>query len=96
MPGEPANLSRYSSVNQEMQTDSTSASSGLSMGLPARSVCWKAGMVLRIMPMVEITTNSMLMEDIAFAAPEVSGFSRRSHKNFWYGTKRPAKWQICI
>ena len=82
LPGLPANLSRYSKVNQEMQTDSTSASSGLSMGFPARSVCWKACMVLRIMPKVEITTNSILMEDIAFAAVDVSGFSIKSHKNF--------------
>ena len=46
-------------------------------------------MVLRIMPMVEITTKSMLIEDMALAAVEVSGFSSRSQRNFWYGTKRP-------
>ena len=72
-----------------MQTDSTRASSGLSIGFPLRSVCWKAGMVLRIIPNVEITTNNIEMEDMALAAPLVSGFSKRSQRNFWYGTNLP-------
>ena len=76
--GLPANLRRYSRVNQDMQTDSINASFGLSKGfpveyllssrpyfmekssLPLRSVCWKACIVLRHIPTVEITTNIML------------------------------------
>ena len=40
-------------------------------------------MVLRVIPMVETTTNIMLMEDIHLAATEVSGFSIKSQRNFW-------------
>ena len=53
-------LRRYSRVNQEMQTDSMRASLGLSRGSPLRSRCWKASMVLRHIPTVEMTTNIML------------------------------------
>ena len=51
-------------VNQEMQMASISASFGLSIGSPFLFLCWIMGMVLRVMPTVETTTNAMDITDI--------------------------------
>ena len=57
----PANLSRYSMVNQVMQTASTMANFGLSAGFPSSSTMPTDGMVLTVMAAVDSTTNVMEM-----------------------------------
>ena len=53
----PANRSKYSMVNQVMQTASTIASFGLSAGFPASSRIPTDGIVLTVMPAVDTTTK---------------------------------------
>ena len=60
----PANLSRYSMVNQEMQTASIRANFGLSMGSSSMLRAWIDGMVLRVIPTVDTTTNAMDITDM--------------------------------
>ena len=60
----PANLSRYSMVNQEMQTASIRANFGLSMGSSLMLRAWIDGMVLRVIPTVDTTTNAMDITDM--------------------------------
>ena len=74
-------LSKYSIVNQDMQTASISASLGY----------WgsSSGMVANTIPTVEMTTKRMEMLEIICAAFDVSGFSIKSHKQIWYFTNLP-------
>ena len=60
----PANLSRYSMVNQEMQTASMRASFGLSIGSSLMFRAWIDGIVFRVIPTVETTTNAMDITDM--------------------------------
>ena len=60
----PANLSKYSIVNHEMQTASMRASLGLSMGSPSIFLCWMEGIVLSVMPTVETITNAIDITEI--------------------------------
>ena len=55
----PASLRKYSMVNQVMQTASTMAIWGLSVGSPFSSTPWRAGIVLIVMPTVEMRINEM-------------------------------------
>lgn len=55
LSGEALNLSTYSSVNHVMQTASTIASCGLSMGAPFSSYTCIDGIVLSVSPIVDST-----------------------------------------
>ena len=56
----PANRSKYSMVNHEMQTASIRASFGLSIDSSIPSCCTRIdGIVLSVMPIVETTTKDI-------------------------------------
>ena len=61
----PANLSKYSMVNQEIQNASIRANIGFSsVCLPSSSRILNSGIVLRHIPTVEMRTNVMENSDM--------------------------------
>lgn len=58
LSGDAPNLSMYSSVNHVMQTPSTMANSGLSMGTPSLKCC-RDGNVFSVRPMVDKIMNNI-------------------------------------
>merc|ERR1712141_832097 len=82
--GAPANLRMYSMVNHMMQTTSSMASLGLSVGSPLSSTPAIDGIVLSVIPIVETIMKEMEMKLTTLAAKEVSDFSIRSHKKRMY------------
>ena len=76
-------------MNQDIHTASIRASLGLSIRFPSASLCWMSGIVLRVIPTVDITTKAIEMQEMTLAAMEVCGFSMRSHRQIWYLTNRP-------
>lgn len=58
LSGDAPNLSIYSSVNHVMQTPSTMANSGLSMGTPSLKCC-RDGNVFSVRPMVDKIMNNI-------------------------------------
>ena len=60
----PANLSKYSIVNHEIQMASMRASFGLSMASPSALRCCTEGTVFNVMPTVDATTKTIDITEI--------------------------------